>query len=165
MFIGSLAAARALTRSSATSAYRWICPWLFRSGVYRRPCLLGEAITDTQIVVVKRSASIALAGRDATIAPLTGRELRRMRERMLLLVKSAQERVAGFLLEIRQSALASATSRRAADVTPYIADYLGLTIETVSRTFTGLETAATIAVPASRRIVLRNRSALRHLNG
>ena len=46
-----------------------------------------------------------------------------------------------------------------------IADYLGLTIETVSRTFTGLETAATIAVPTSRRIVLRNRSALRHLNG
>ena len=45
-----------------------------------------------------------------------------------------------------------------------IADYLGLTIETVSRTLTGLESAATIEVPTSRRIVLRNRSALSRLN-
>jgi CBS domain-containing protein len=41
-----------------------------------------------------------------------------------------------------------------------IADYLGLTIETVSRTLTSLETAATIDIPTSRRIVLRNRGAL-----
>ena len=46
-----------------------------------------------------------------------------------------------------------------------IADYLGLTIETISRTLTGLETAAAIEVPTSRRIVLRNRSALNRLNG
>jgi CRP/FNR family nitrogen fixation transcriptional regulator len=45
-----------------------------------------------------------------------------------------------------------------------IADYLGLTIETVSRTLTGLESAAAIEVPTSRRIVLRNRSALSRLN-
>jgi len=46
-----------------------------------------------------------------------------------------------------------------------IADYLGLTIETVSRTLTSLETAATIEVPTSRRIVLRNRPALTRMNG
>ena len=46
-----------------------------------------------------------------------------------------------------------------------IADYLGLTIETVSRTLTSLETAAAIEVPTSRRIVLRNRSALSRMNG
>jgi len=46
-----------------------------------------------------------------------------------------------------------------------IADYLGLTIETVSRTLTSLETAAAIDVPTSRRIVLRNRSALTRMNG
>jgi CRP-like cAMP-binding protein len=45
-----------------------------------------------------------------------------------------------------------------------IADYLGLTIETVSRTLTQLENAAAIAVPTSRRIVLRNRAALSRLN-
>jgi len=45
-----------------------------------------------------------------------------------------------------------------------IADYLGLTIETVSRTLTHFETAAAIELPRSRRIVLRNRSALHKLN-
>ena len=45
-----------------------------------------------------------------------------------------------------------------------IADYLGLTIETVSRTLTQLENSAAIAVPTSRRIVLRNRAALNRLN-
>ena len=45
-----------------------------------------------------------------------------------------------------------------------IADYLGLTIETVSRTLTILENAATIELSSSRRIVLRNRSALTRLN-
>ena len=46
-----------------------------------------------------------------------------------------------------------------------IADYLGLTIETVSRTLTILENSSAIALPTSRRIVLRNRAALRRLNG
>lgn len=128
----------------------------------------AEAITNTKVVVVKRHALTALAGRDAAIADelfaLTGRELRRAQERLLLLVKSAQERVAGFLLEMAERACAGnivelPMSRQD------IADYLGLTIETVSRMFTGLETAAAIEVPSSRRIVLRNRSALCHLNG
>jgi len=46
-----------------------------------------------------------------------------------------------------------------------IADYLGLTIETVSRTLTQLENSAAIEVPTSRRIVLRNQAALNRLNG
>jgi CRP/FNR family nitrogen fixation transcriptional regulator len=46
-----------------------------------------------------------------------------------------------------------------------IADYLGLTIETVSRTLTILENNAAIALPSSRRVVLRNPAALRRLNG
>jgi CRP/FNR family nitrogen fixation transcriptional regulator len=45
-----------------------------------------------------------------------------------------------------------------------IADYLGLTIETVSRTLTLLEQSAAIALPTSRRIVLRDRGALNRLN-
>jgi CRP-like cAMP-binding protein len=45
-----------------------------------------------------------------------------------------------------------------------IADYLGLTIETVSRTLTQLQNTATIALPTSRRIVLRNRAVLKRLN-
>jgi CRP-like cAMP-binding protein len=45
-----------------------------------------------------------------------------------------------------------------------IADYLGLTIETVSRTLTSLECAAAIQLPTSRRIVLRDRTALNRIN-
>jgi len=128
----------------------------------------AEAITDVKVLVLKRSALDALAGRDATVArelfALTARELRRVQDRILLLIKSAQERVAGFLLEMAQrssggNAIDLPMSRQD------IADYLGLTIETVSRTLTSLETAATIDVPTSRRIVLRNRSALTRMNG
>ena len=45
-----------------------------------------------------------------------------------------------------------------------IADYLGLTIETVSRTLSQLQNSAAIDLPNSRRIVLRNRAALGRLN-
>ncbi len=127
----------------------------------------AEAITDTKVLVVKRGALTSLAGRDASVGKellnLTSRELRRMQDRVLLLVKSAQERVASFLLEMAERACANnivelPMSRQD------IADYLGLTIETVSRTLTCLETSCTIEVPSSRRIVLRNRTALNCLN-
>jgi CRP/FNR family transcriptional regulator, nitrogen fixation regulation protein len=45
-----------------------------------------------------------------------------------------------------------------------IADYLGLTIETVSRTMTQLENDAAIGLASSRRVVVRNRAALMRLN-
>ncbi len=128
----------------------------------------AEAVSDTKVLVVKRTALTALAGRDAAIGrelfALTGRELRRVQDRILLLVKSAQERVAGFLLEMAERASAGNTVELPMSRQD-IADYLGLTIETVSRTLTCLESAATIEVPTSRRIVLRNRSALNRLNG
>ena len=44
-----------------------------------------------------------------------------------------------------------------------IADYLGLTIETVSRMLTQLENASVIAMPTSKRIVLHNRKLLKRL--
>ena len=130
--------------------------------------LSAEAITDTRVLVVKRSTLNALAGRDAAVGRdllnLTSRELRRMQSRVLLLVKSAQERVASFLLEMAERASGGNTVELPMSRQD-IADYLGLTIETVSRTLTCLESAAAIEVPSSRRIVLRNRSALNRLNG
>jgi CRP/FNR family transcriptional regulator, nitrogen fixation regulation protein len=129
--------------------------------------LSAEAISDTKVLVVKRSTLTALAGRDASIAQqlftLTGRELCRVQDRILLLVKSAQERVASFLLEMAERV--SGNSIELPMSRQDIADYLGLTIETVSRTLTSLECAAAIEVPTSRRIVLRNRSALSRMNG
>jgi CRP/FNR family transcriptional regulator, nitrogen fixation regulation protein len=127
----------------------------------------AEAITDTRVVVVKRSMLMTLAGRDPGISrellTLSGSELRHVQTRMLLLVKSAEERVAGFLLEMAERASGGNVvelpmTRRD------IADYLGLTFETVSRTLRSLANKAAIEIATPRRIVLRNRSALRLLN-
>jgi CRP-like cAMP-binding protein len=127
----------------------------------------AEAITDCRILVIKRTAVVRLAARDNHIAhqlwALTGRELQRMQDHILLLVKTARERVVAFLLEMASrmpvgNAVELPMSRQD------IADYLGLTIETVSRTLSGLEHAAAIELPTSRRIVLRNRGALGRLN-
>lgn len=82
---------------------------------------------------------------------------------MLLLIRNAQERIAAFLLEMAARA-PGADSVELPMSRQDIADYLGLTIETVSRTLTQLEAEAAIALPTSRRVVLRNRSALRELN-
>ena len=130
--------------------------------------LSAEAIAETKVLVIKRRALNALAGRDAAIArdlfTITGRELERVQDRIPLLIKSAQERVAGFLLEMADR-VAAGNAIELPMSRQDIADYLGLTIETVSRTLTSLECSAAIEVPTSRRIVLRNRSALNRMNG
>jgi CRP/FNR family transcriptional regulator, nitrogen fixation regulation protein len=127
----------------------------------------AEAIAECKVLVIKRSALVALAERDHDVArqlwTLTGGELRRVQDHILLLIKSAQERVASFLLEMAErvsagNAVELPMSRQD------IADYLGLTIETVSRTLTLLENASAIELSSCRRIVLRNRSALSLLN-
>jgi CRP-like cAMP-binding protein len=82
---------------------------------------------------------------------------------MLLLIKSAEERVACFLLEMADRR-SSAEDVELPMSRQDIADYLGLTIETVSRTLTHLEAKAAIALPTSRRILLRNRKALVRLD-
>jgi CRP-like cAMP-binding protein len=127
----------------------------------------AEAISDAKILVVKRSTVLAMAKRDNGVAQellsATHRELHRVQEHVLLLIKSAQERLAGFLLEM----LARGMSPQRVELPMSrqdIADYLGLTIETVSRTFTQLESSAVIAVPTARRIEIRNRSALNQMN-
>jgi CRP-like cAMP-binding protein len=127
----------------------------------------AEAISEVRVIVARRSAILIRAARDSSVAQellsATAHELRRMQEHLLLLIKSAEERVAGFLLEM-------AARSRSLQVVELpmsrqdIADYLGLTIETVSRTFTQLESSCAIAVPTARRIELRNRSALAKLN-
>jgi CRP-like cAMP-binding protein len=127
----------------------------------------AESITDCRIAVIKRSALMALAARDNDVArqmwAFTARELQRVQTHMLLLIKSAQERVATFLLEMADRVSAKGAVELAMSRQD-IADYLGLTIETVSRTLTQLEKSAAIEVPTSRRIVLRNHSALARLN-
>jgi len=128
----------------------------------------AEAVVDCKVLVIKRSALVSLAGRDTEVArqlwTMAAGELQRAQDHVMLLIKTAQERVAGFLMEM------SARNGGAGEVDlpmsrQDIADYLGLTIETVSRTLTQLENSGAIAVPTSRRIVLRSRGTLNRLNG
>jgi CRP/FNR family transcriptional regulator, nitrogen fixation regulation protein len=127
-----------------------------------------EAIANSKVLVFKRSAVLALANRDTSVArrlwDITSGELSRAQEHIVLLIKSAQERVGSFLLGLARQASSAAEidlpmSRQD------IADYLGLTIETVSRTLTQFEASGYIALPTSRHVVLRNHSALVRLNG
>jgi CRP-like cAMP-binding protein len=130
--------------------------------------LSAEAISEAKVLVIKRSALVGLAARDSDVAhqlwAITSRELQRAQEHVLALIKTAEERVVGFLLEM--AARVSGSNQIELPMSRQdIADYLGLTIETVSRTMTHLESAATIELPSSRRVVLRNRVALGRLNG
>lgn len=128
----------------------------------------AEAIADCRVLVIKRSIIIALAAHQTDVVrqlwEMTAIELRRVQDHVMLLIKTAQERVAGFLLEMAER-VPGATEIELPMSRQDIADYLGLTIETVSRTLTQLENSAAIAVPTSRRIVLRNRAALTRMNG
>lgn len=128
----------------------------------------AEAVCDTKVRFIKRSVLMALAARDSEVANAlwmtAANELRRAHEHMLLLGrKNAQERLAAFLLEAAERAEQSDTVELPMSRLD-IADYLGLTIETVSRTFTLLESAATIELPSTRRIHLCNKAALSRLN-
>ncbi|MCZ7643533.1 MAG: helix-turn-helix domain-containing protein [Pseudorhodoplanes sp.] len=126
----------------------------------------AEAVSDSIILVVRRSTILDTAQRDSDVATqlwsCTARELSRARDHALLLVKTAQERVAAFLLDLANRF--SGNSVELPMSRQDIADYLGLTIETVSRTLTQFQDNAAIELPTSRRVVLRNRGALHTLN-
>lgn len=128
----------------------------------------AEAVAATTVVAVDRGTLAKLAARDSELASelwtLTAEELDHLRGLMTTLGrKNAHERLAAFLLEMTgrigaNGAIELPMSRQD------IADYLGLTIETVSRTFTQLEAEAVIELPSCRRVVLKNGGALNRLN-
>jgi CRP-like cAMP-binding protein len=126
--------------------------------------LSAEAIADSAVRVIRRRTLIRIAGYDRELARqlwiATAREIARVHNHALMLIKTAQERVASFLLEMGErisigDLVVLPMSRQD------IADYLGVTIETVSRTFTLLEGTSAIALPNARAVVLRDRAALR----
>lgn len=118
----------------------------------------AEAVTDCSVALIRRNQVERAAG-DANVARtlwrVTAQDLMRLQEHMLLLGrKSAAERVAAFLVGMAgrsndPDALELPMSRLD------IADYLGLTIETVSRTMTQFERDGAIALHGSRRVILK----------
>jgi len=126
--------------------------------------LTAEAIVDTTVRLVKRRSLEQAAGTDVLVArnlwTMTAGDLRHAEDHMLLLGrKTAIERVATFLLEMDRrlavtGMLALPMCRRD------IADYLGLTLETVSRTLSQLHSQGVLGFSGARQIVLRNRQRL-----
>jgi len=129
----------------------------------------AEAISDCQVLLINRRVIMARAACEPAVArelwALFGHESERMQHHILLLIRNAQERVASFLLEMAGPISKGSNIIKLPMTRRDIADYLGLTIETVCRTFANLEATAAIEVHSHRQIVLRNRSALRRLNG
>ncbi len=127
----------------------------------------AEAMTQVKVVVAKRNALIALSTNDSGAADqlwsLIGQELLRVQEQALLLGMTAPERIATFLLEMADR-LPCGDCLELPMPRQDIADYLGLTIETVSRTLTLLENRAAIALSGARRIHLRRPADLRRIN-
>jgi CRP/FNR family nitrogen fixation transcriptional regulator len=130
--------------------------------------LAAEAIIDTTVRLVKRRSLEQAAGTDVQVArklwAMTAGELRHAEDHMLLLGrKTAMERVATFLLEMDRR-LAVAGLMALPMCRRDIGDYLGLTLETVSRALSQLHTQGVLGFSGARQIVLRNRQRLRNMD-
>jgi len=130
--------------------------------------LAAEAIIDTTVRLVKRTSLEHAAGVDIQVArklwSMTAGELRHAEDHMLLLGrKNAMERVANFLLEMDRR-LAVAGMMALPMCRRDIGDYLGLTLETVSRALSQLHGEGVLGFSGARQIVLRNRQRLRNMD-
>lgn len=126
----------------------------------------AEALTDCAVLVIRRSTLEAEAARDSDVARLLwaagSRRLREMQSHLVQIGrKSAIERVAAILAE-----LVARAGRDEVDLPMSrqdIADYLSLTIETVSRMFSQLQARNVICLTGLRRMRVCNADALQRL--
>lgn len=127
----------------------------------------AEALTPVEAVAVERKELSARAACDAGLAQALWRvsiqAFRRSEDHAMILARlSAAERVAAFLVEF---------ARRIGDVEAFdlpmtrqdIADYLGMTIHTVSRTLSQMQERGLIEARSSRHIRLLRRECLETL--
>jgi len=125
----------------------------------------AEALDETVVVAVRLSTLDAVAGGpelERAIWQATRRELERVQEHLLVLGrKSAAERVASFLLTLarRTPGLHVSVPMSRQD----IADYLGLTIETVSRGISEFKRRQYISATSTHQFRLTGLSALQTL--
>lgn len=130
----------------------------------------AEAIGDASVVAYRRSRLGGLIQEDPSfrdrIMSATLRSLERAQDHMLLLGrKTAQEKMATFLLDMAERLSKDDEHFELPMQRSDIADHLGLTIETVSRTLTQFARSGLIRLlPAGRSIGLCNKMALRGLN-
>ncbi|MHB8885205.1 MAG: helix-turn-helix domain-containing protein [Methylovirgula sp.] len=125
--------------------------------------LTAEAVVETKVVLLKRRSLEALAAQNVQVAyklwTAAAENLRCAEQRMLLLGrKTAQERVASFLVEMDdrcggKGMIDLPMSRRD------VADYLGLTLETVSRAISQMRNSGMLRLANARHVEL-NRAKL-----
>jgi CRP/FNR family nitrogen fixation transcriptional regulator len=127
----------------------------------------AEAVGDVVVVRFNRAATERLINERPALARrmcnMTLRSLAHAQTRLLLLGRmTAPERVASFLIELGERR----DVQRTLDVPMSrndIADYLGLTIETVCRVLSAMKRDGTIAIPHPHRIQICDRDALEAL--
>jgi CRP/FNR family nitrogen fixation transcriptional regulator len=130
--------------------------------------MAAEAVTDCSVIAYRRRGLEAIVSQDDRLSrwffshAMTW--MASAREHSLLLGRaSAAQKIAAFLQEVAErdscgGVIELVMSRQD------IADYLGLTIETVSRTLSQLDRDGVIGLPSARRVVVKDRRALRALN-
>ncbi len=125
-------------------------------------------MVDTTVRLVRRRRLEQAAGIAVQVArslwAMTAGELRHAEDDMLLLGrKNAMERVASFLLEMDRR-LATTGMVALPMCRRDVGDYLGLTLETVSRALSQLHADGVLGFSGARQIVLRNRQRLRSMD-
>ncbi|CAN7260523.1 helix-turn-helix domain-containing protein [Phenylobacterium sp. LjRoot225] len=129
----------------------------------------AEAICDAVVLVVRRAALKAFAGDDQVdraIWEATRRELERTQDHLLVLGrKTACEKVASFLMSLAQRERPEGVAGRVSMPMSRqdMADYLGLTIETVSRMLTQLQGASVVEFDGCRKFKVKRWEALEEM--
>jgi CRP/FNR family nitrogen fixation transcriptional regulator len=129
--------------------------------------LSAEAVTDCTVVAFRKSKLESLAASDRSVSQellafAMDSMIRAQEHSLLLGRRGAVEKVAGFLLDWSEKSASQGTVSLAM-TRQDIADYLGLTIETVSRTLSQLERDSVIELPSARQIRVRNLDTLEDL--
>jgi CRP-like cAMP-binding protein len=124
----------------------------------------AEAVTPVKVIAYKWQSLLMAGTRSASLVRdllnLTMVGLRQTQEHLLLLGrKNALERVAAFLLDTAKRTK-SASVVDLAMARHDIADYLGLTLETVSRMFAELKERGAIKLEGARRVHLLDKEQL-----
>ena len=140
---------------------------LFGWSDQKQHSLSVEAATDAVVLFLKRSALVSVAARESCVAAfvldLTTRELRRAQEHALAMSVCAKSRVAKFLTDLGHR-LGRATTIDLPMSYQDIADHLGLSSETLSRTITGLQRSGIVSRSGSRMLTVDNNRLLTQLS-
>ena len=163
---GVVRSCKTFTNSRSIVAF-YLSGDLFGWSDQKQHCLSVEAATDAMVIFLKRSALLSLAARESRVAAfvlgVTTRELRRSQEHALLMSVTAKFRVAKFLTDLGHR-LGTATTIDLPMSHQDIADHLGLTIETLCRTITGLQRSGIVSRSGSRMLTVGNSRLLMQLS-